>query len=246
MKSILFVDDEAVVSAGLQRTLGHFGFHVETADTVEAARAWVDKAQFDLILVDFDLKSELKSRQGAGNGTGLVRALRASRVTIPILMYTVLAGDQYETASLDAGADDFILKTTPISTLLSRLHAHIRRHERELGKSPATSRRIVIGRFTLDREARVLAVDEKPIPLTVKETQILELLAANPSQIFPAQEILDKVWGTELRASFVALSSALKRFRQKLEENGIQDLIESVKGSGFKLAPLSLDRIPSA
>jgi DNA-binding response OmpR family regulator len=245
MKSILLVDDEPVVSAGLQRTLYRFGFIVEVAETPEAAHAWIEKSQFDLILVEFDLSKSSERPSTGIYGTGLVRELRAARVNVPILMYTVLEGEWYETASLDAGADDFILKRTSKSTLLSRLYAHIRRHDRYMGKSPSSTRRVGIGRFVLYLEAHVLAADEKPIFLTVKETRLLEVLAASPGRIVPTQEILDKVWGNELQKSPAALRSAIKRLRKKLDENDVQDMIENVKGRGFKLAPDSLGETPS-
>ena len=63
--------------------------------------------------------------------------------------------DNCLSASLDAGADDYIIKKAPISILLSRLHAHLRRRERDLGLAAKAERRVAVGRFTLDRKARV-------------------------------------------------------------------------------------------
>jgi DNA-binding response OmpR family regulator len=236
MNSILLVDDEATINAKLQTTLQHFGFRVEVAPTIETAQDRAIREQFDVILVDFDLRSETSAHPNLGNGTGLVIQLRASGVTVPILMFTVLEGEFYETSSLNAGADDYILKTTSIPRLLARLHAHIRRHERVLGKKRVTVRRVGIGRHALDRESRIFAVDDQAIGLTVREAKILEVLAANPARIVPCQEILDHVWGRELGKSQSALDGVLKRFRQKLEQQQVQDVIENVKGRGYKLA----------
>jgi len=142
MNSILLVDSEPVVATALQANLSQFGFEVELADSSKAAHAWLRRAHFDLIVVDFDLsprpngKAVLepsKSATGCWSGTDLIRELRAARVTSPILVYTVLEGELYETASLDAGADDYVVKKAPISILLSRLQAHLRRSERDLG-----------------------------------------------------------------------------------------------------------------
>ncbi|RXH53872.1 response regulator transcription factor [Granulicella sibirica] len=242
MKTILLVDADLVSSTGLQRTLRGFGFSVQIAENAEAAHTAVSTTRFDLILVDFDLSIPKQPQAQVTSGTGLVRELRAAKVNTPILMYTALEAEWYETASLDAGADDFILKRAPKSTLLSRIHAHLRRYDRDMGKAPSSTRRLGIGRFVLDRTARVLAVDEKPIPLTARETELLELLAANPERVVPTQEILDKLWQEGDKKSSAALNSALKRFRQKLDENQIQDLVENVKGRGFKLAPSSLSQ----
>jgi DNA-binding response OmpR family regulator len=64
----------------------------------------------------------------------VIRQLRALDILGPVLMFTAMEGEYYETASLDAGADDFLPKTTPIPDLVSRLRVHIRRHEHGLGK----------------------------------------------------------------------------------------------------------------
>ena len=126
MKSILLVDDEAIICTELQRTLERFEFRVETAQTVESALSRIQEAQFDAILVEFNLKSECNTQPRAGNGLQLIRRIRAFRITVPVLMFTVMEGELYEKASLDAGADEFILKTSPIPFLVSHLSAHVR------------------------------------------------------------------------------------------------------------------------
>jgi DNA-binding response OmpR family regulator len=244
MNSILLVDSETVVATALQATLSQFGFEVELADSGEAAHAWLTKAQFDLIVVDFDLSPRpngeavlepSKSATGCWSGTGLIRELRAARITSPILVYSVLEGELYETASLDAGADDYIVKKAPISILLSRLHAHLRRRERDLGQAAKAERRVAVGRFTLDRKARVLLADEKPVTLAHREMKLLEKLASSPARVFSPNEILDEVWGDHIRRSLPALSGLLRRLRQKMVKNGLPDPVENVRGRGFRL-----------
>jgi len=136
MNSILLVDGEKFAATALRGTLTRFGFEVELADSGRAAHERLRGRQFDLILVEFDLspgptgearRDPARSATGCWSGTGLIRDLRAAHVTSPILVHTVLEGELYETASLDAGADDYIVKKAPISLLLSRLHAHLRR-----------------------------------------------------------------------------------------------------------------------
>lgn len=127
MNSILLVDDETVICAEFARTLERFGFKVETASTLESGFSRAEQAQFDAILVEFNLKSKRRAQPRSGSGLQLVRQLRALEVTAPILMFTAMNGEPYETASLDAGADDFIPKTTSIPNLVSRLRAQIRR-----------------------------------------------------------------------------------------------------------------------
>jgi DNA-binding response OmpR family regulator len=244
MNSILLIDSETFAATALQATLGQFGFEVELADSGKAAHAWLRRKHFDLILAEFDLSPRpngkaviepLKTATGCWSGTGLIRELRAARVTTPILVHTVLEGELYETASLDAGADDYIVKKAPISMLLSRLHAHLRRRERDLGLTGKAERRVAVGRFTLDRKARVLLADEKSIILAHREMKLLEKLASSPSRVFSPNEILDEVWGDHIRRSLPALSGLLRRLRQKMVKSGLPDPVENVRGRGFRL-----------
>lgn len=235
--SILLVDDEAVVADGLQRTLRNFGFEVQLADNAETARRLVDESKFDLILVDFDLGPREGSNENA-SGIGLVFELRAAKVGLPILIYTVLEGEWYELASLHAGADGYILKNTSVQLLISRLHAHIRRYERDTGKRKSTTHRLGVGRFVLDKSCHVLANNEKSISVTAKESRILEILATNPARIVPSQELLDGAWGRrDLDKTVESLRGVIKRFRKKLDNSGFEALIENVRGQGFRLIP---------
>ena len=133
MNSILLVDDETVICAELARTLEGLGFKVEIAPTLESGLACAQAARFDAILVEFNLGSERHAHPRAGKGLQLVRQLRLIDLTTPLLMFTAMEGELYETASLEAGADDFIVKTTSIPSLVSRLRTHLRRHEQGAG-----------------------------------------------------------------------------------------------------------------
>jgi two-component system, OmpR family, response regulator len=141
MNSILLVDDEAAICAEFARTLERFGFEVEVAPSVESGLSRVHAARFDTILVEFNVRSEPGAHPRTGNGLKVVRQLRALEITVPILIFTAMKGEFYETASFDAGADDFIPKTTSIPSLVSRIRAHIRKF-RQSGsaiQNPATA-----------------------------------------------------------------------------------------------------------
>ena len=129
MKSILLVDDEAAICVELQRTLQELEYHVEIAHTLETALGSIREARFDAILVEFNLKSECRAHPRTVGGIRLIRDLRRLGTTIPILVYTVMEGETYKAASLDAGADDFIQKQIPIFDFSSRLRDHVMRRE---------------------------------------------------------------------------------------------------------------------
>lgn len=131
MKSILLVDGETVISAELQRTLQRFKFRVETAGTLQKALCVIQRSQIDGVLLEFNLESECGVHPRTGAGLELVRQLRARGMRMPVLIFTAMEGALYEQASLEAGADDFILKTDGIPHLLKRLHAHIHGREKK-------------------------------------------------------------------------------------------------------------------
>ena len=125
MNSILLVDDETAICGEFQRTLQELGYHVEIAHTFESALGSIREARYDAILVEFNLTSEWGAHPRTGGGVRLIRDLRKSGKRIPILVYTAMEGETYQAASLDAGADDYILKRSPISDFFSRLREHI-------------------------------------------------------------------------------------------------------------------------
>jgi DNA-binding response OmpR family regulator len=132
MNSILLVDDEEAICVEFARTLEGLGFEVEVAPTVESGLAHAEAAQFDAILVEFNIKSEQSAHPRAGKGLQLVRQIRALEVKAPVVIFTAMDGELYERTSLDAGADDFILKTAPVPSLVRRLRSHIRQFNRNL------------------------------------------------------------------------------------------------------------------
>jgi DNA-binding response OmpR family regulator len=237
MKSLLLVDDEPLISVELQKALQKAGFLVDHAEDVEAAKEMVERTHFDLMIVDLNLKAEKNSQPHPENGTGLVREFRAAGVNVPILMHTALTGDYHEMASLDAGADEYIVKKSySFRVLLTRIQAHFRRDERLLGTKPSSTRFAGAGHFKLDREERRLAVGHRSIELTVREMKVMDMLTASPTKVFTTDEILMKVWGADIRRSQTALESILHRLRQKFQEHKVQDLIENVRGKGYRLA----------
>ena len=133
MKSILLVDDETKISAELARVLRRSGLRVKTACTRERALRAVQESQFDAILLEFNLRSDRNAYPRTGAGLEVVRRLRASGGTTPILILTAMDGELYEKASLEAGVDEFILKTDGIPHLLTRLHAQIGQSDQEPG-----------------------------------------------------------------------------------------------------------------
>jgi DNA-binding response OmpR family regulator len=254
MKSILLIDGCHTTAISLKEVLHRYGFHVETAENSGAVRNLTREAEFDLIVMEFNpfgsrvpIQSLGAEQLGEelGKGTALIRELRAWRVTSPILVYTSLRGELYETATLDAGADDYILKSDSCSILLARLHAHLRRRQRDFGTATGEDRRTAVGRYVIDRKTRILLSGDRPVQLSTNEVALLESLAANPYRIVSITETLDSVWGDAVGRSQQALMALIKRLRRKMEKHGMPDLVETVRGQGLRLSAVILPKFGS-
>lgn len=240
MKSLLLVDDELEMSVEIQRKLERAKFHVELARDVESAQDLVENTHFDLIILDLNLKEESKGSPNPAYGTGLVRQFRAAGINVPILVHSVMSSEFHMTASLDAGADEYIVKKgESFRVLLARIQAHFRRDERLLGAKSPTTRWVATDRIKVDRQERQLAVGNTFIELTVQQTKIMAALTASPSKIFSSEELLTIAWGKDVRRETSALDMILYRLRLKFEQAEVHDLIENVRGQGYRLAVTS-------
>jgi DNA-binding response OmpR family regulator len=123
MSSILLVDDEAAVGDALRETLAGFGYEVTVANTVESAVHMIRRAQFDAVLLEFNLRSQSAATPRSGAGLEVLRQLRALGRLTPVLILTVANDELCKQTCLDAGADDFLLKTDGLQNLVLRLRA---------------------------------------------------------------------------------------------------------------------------
>lgn len=245
MKSVLIIETSRENVEQVENVLKRYGFHVEIAESGIAAEHLTRETEFDVILLEFfpftphhpNRRPTVEQLgEDLGRTTALIRALRARRVTSPIVVYTSLRGELYETAALDAGADDYVLKSVHCSVLLARLHAHLRRRQRELGVAAGEDRRTPVGRFVIDRQTRILLSEGSPVQLTCKEVSLLERLAANPYRVVPIREALDHVWGEAPGRSHDALEALIQRLRRKMEKHRLPNPIQTVRGQGVKLS----------
>ncbi|WP_263357712.1 response regulator transcription factor [Acidicapsa ligni] len=244
MKSLLLVDDEPVISVELQKALQKSRYHVELAEDVVSAQRLVETGHFDLIIIELNVKEDSETPAHPANGSGLVRQFRAAGVNVPILIHSSLSDDFVQMASLDAGADEYIVKrSASFRVLLARIQAHFRRDERLLLPKSSHTRWVGTRDFRLDREERKLSVGHVSIELNVRETKVMDMFTSNPLKVFSNDEILKKVWGNDIRRSQATLESLLYRLRMKFKEHQVQDLIENVRDQGYRLAVSSVTQL---
>ena len=204
---ILVVDDEKLLVKGIKFNLENEGYQVDAAydglEAVELARS----GGYDLIILDV-MMPELD---------GLEACMRIREFsTIPIIILTARSEDNDKVIGFDYGADDYITKPFNILELKARIRALLRRSALVAN---VTGTNLTVGDISIDTEKRVAKKIDEVVELTVKEFDVIELLAKNPGRVFSRETLLNIVWGYEYQGDIRTVDVHIRRLREKLEEN---------------------------
>jgi two-component system alkaline phosphatase synthesis response regulator PhoP len=215
---ILIADDEPDILEIVSFNLKEEGYEVFTARNGIEAVEFAKMHNPDLIILDVMMP---------GN-TGLevckiLRAIPAFEETI-IMFLTALNDDTTEIAGLETGGDDYITKPISPKVLVSRVNALFRR----IVKDADTI--LQVGDLIIDREKFIVTVKNEQVILARKEFELLALLTSKPSKVFLRNEILSKVWGSDVIVGDRTIDVHVRKIRQKLGGN----CITTVKGVGYK------------
>jgi len=226
-EKILIVDDEREIREVLSRYLGLMGFATIAADDASEALLMARDSRPDLVLCDAGLPGL--------DGRALCRRLKADAATrgIPVvLMSGSLVADADVVGGLEDQADDYVLKPLSLPVLLARLKTALRRARAD-GRSEAVLR---AGSVELDRAGRSVAVEGRPVALTRKEFDLLELLLAKRGRALPVAYLLETVWGYDPTRynDPSTVEVHVSRLRRKLGRSAAA-LIVTVPGHGYKL-----------
>lgn len=217
---ILVVDDEQDIVEFIDYNLHKAGYETETANNGDEAIRKASVFNPDLILLDVMMPEK--------DGLQTIQALRRNPDldgTI-IIFLTALSDEKSEIEGLKMGADDYIAKPIKPELLLTRLRTAMRR----VKKDEEQGNKIVFGDLEINKYKFTVSYKGEEIILAKKEFELLNLLAGKPGRVFLRNEILQKVWGTEVIVGDRTIDVHIRKIRQKL---GI-DVITTVKGVGYK------------
>ncbi len=219
---LLLVEDDTKIAAVLRRGLEAEGFAVEVSlDGLDGL--WrATEQHFDLIVLDLLLPGM--------NGFQVCRRLRDAGTWTPILVLTAKDGELDEAEALDTGADGYLTKPFSFPVLVSHVRALVRR------ASAAPVGPLEVQDLTVDHERRRCRRDGTEIALTAREFAVLELLARRAGAVLAKSEILDDVWGYDFDGDPNIVEVYIRRLRRKIDEPFASPLIETVRGSGYRLA----------
>ena len=167
-------------------------------------------------------------------GTEVCRALRA-RSNVPIIMLTAKDGEIDKVVGLELGADDYVTKPYSARELVARIRAVLRRRG-DAAEAPSGDGVLEAGRVRMDVERHVVAVDGEPVPLPLKEFDLLEYLLRNAGRVLTRGQLIDRVWGADYVGDTKTLDVHVKRLRAKLEPDPANPkYLLTVRGLGYKL-----------
>ena len=225
MTRILLVEDEESLSDPLAYQLGREGYDVAVAADGPSALAEFDRAGADLVLLDLMLPGL--------PGTEVCRQLR-TRSAVPVIMVTAKDSEVDVVVGLELGADDYVTKPYSSRELLARIRAVLRRGgEAEDLEDPGT---LVAGPVRMDVERHVVTLDGQPVPMPLKEFELLEVLLRNAGRVLTRGQLIDRVWGADYVGDTKTLDVHVKRLRAKIEQDPASpQRLVTVRGLGYKL-----------
>ncbi len=221
MTLIMVVEDDHDLAEVLGIVLNNAGYEVDLVNRGDEALEVFRSQNPDLILMDVMLPGV--------DGVELVRQIRQESM-VPIIMTTARGETSDKLAGLEAGADDYLVKSQyQEPELLARIKVQLRR------RPTPTAEPLKIGSILIDQVAHTINRDGKVIPLTRLEFDLLVALAKDPGRVFTREALLSEVWGYQHAADTRLVNVHIQRLRAKIEydpEN--PDLIVTVRGVGYK------------
>jgi DNA-binding response OmpR family regulator len=226
-KSILVVEDEPNIAEVVSLYLRRAGYQVQSLGDGQVAQDALEKRLPDLIILDLMLPGL--------DGYSLTRWLR-QRSDVPIIMLTSRREEMDRISGLEMGADDYVMKPFSPQELVSRVRAVLRRGGGE--KATEGERPLQLGNLLIDPLARAVQMDGKPVELTLKEFDVLYLLARHPHQVFSRDHLLEKVWGMSEYIDPGTVTVHVRRLREKIETDPSNpNHLLTVWGVGYKFEP---------
>jgi two-component system, OmpR family, alkaline phosphatase synthesis response regulator PhoP len=217
---ILLVDDEPDILEIVGYNLQQEGFQIFTASNGREAISVAKKEHPQLIIMDV-MMPEMDGMEAC---EAIRKIPELNNVIITFL--TARNEDYSQVAGFDAGADDYISKPIKPKLLVSKVKALLRR----LKEEEANSETLNVGGIEINREEYKIIKNEKAIVLPRKEFELFYLLASKPGKVFKRDEILDKVWGSEVIVGGRTIDVHIRKLREKIGE----DLFVTIKGVGYK------------
>ncbi len=228
MKKILIVEDDLSIAEVEKDYLEINGFEVDIENTgIEGLKRALDE-NYNLIILDLMLPG--------ADGFMICKEVR-KRKDIPIIMISARGEDIDKVRGLGLGLDDYMTKPFSPNELVARVKAHIKRYETLKGVGAGNLEHTIhIRGLEINPKTHQVFIDGREVILTVKEFELLQLLAGSPNKVFTKEEIFQKVWGFEADQDIPTITVHIRRIREKIEKDPSEpEYVKTIWGVGYKL-----------
>lgn len=222
-RTVLVVEDDPSITMGLEMNLTAEGYRVLLAHDGESGLAMARRPDVDLVILDVMLPRL--------NGFEIVRALRAERKTVPILMLSARGAEMDKVMGLELGAEDYVTKPFSLAELLARVRALLRREER----TRAAEGIVRVGDLVIDPGTREVHRRGEHIELTATEFDVLLCLVEARGRVLSREQIQQKVWGLGHHGTPRTIDNFILQLRNKLEDDPARPKqLVTVRGVGYR------------
>ena len=228
---LLIVEDEPAISAMLAYALRRDGYAPVIAANAAAAQALIAERVPDLILLDWMLPGS--------SGLDLAQRWRREDATrsVPIIMLTARGEEDDRVRGLEAGVDDYVVKPFSTRELLARVRAVLRR-----AGDGAEDGQLRIGALRLDPATQRVFKDDDSgsvvIAIGPTELRLLQFLMRQRERVHSRAKLLDHVWGGSVHIEERTVDAHVLRLRRALEPHGLEVMVQTVRGAGYRLSAL--------
>ena len=218
---LLLAEDEHSLSRALVTILERNHYSVDAVYDGQTALEYLEAGNYDGAVLDIMMPRM--------DGISVLKALRKSGSTLPVLLLTAKGEVEDKVLGLDAGANDYLTKPFHSQELLARIRAMTR------APGPQTSSLLQFGNVTLDCATFQLSTPSGSLRLANKEFQMLELLMRNPRSLIPTERFLEKIWGYDSEAEVNVVWVYLSYLRKKLTALEADIQIKAARNAGYSL-----------
>ncbi|MGZ8164916.1 MAG: phosphate regulon transcriptional regulator PhoB [Methylobacter sp.] len=225
--NILIVEDEDAIRGMLMMVLEQAGFKsIAAVDAAEAQKV-LDENAPDLILLDWMLPGI--------SGVEWARRLKKEPIyrDLPIILLTARGEEEDTVRGLECGADDYMTKPFSTKELVARIRAVLRR----TGKIPGLAQ-IALGDLVLDTDQHRLSISDKQLEVSPTEFKLMQFFMTHPDKVYSRAQLLDQVWGRSVYIEERTVDVHIRRLRKILGEYGKEDLVQTVRGFGYRFSLL--------
>lgn len=225
--TILVVEDDLAIRDMLCFSLKHAGVQCDAVSDAEQGLAWLSTQKPDLILLDWMLPGI--------DGIEFIRRLRSNEAmaNIPVIMLTAKGDSDDMVKGLSVGADDYVNKPFSPPELMARINALLRRCQIADAEQ---HQKLQFSGLTLDTQSHRVTIDGQRVELGPTEFRLLHFFMKTPDRAYSRGQLLDHVWGDTVYVEERTVDVHIRRLRKALEPSGYDQLVQTVRGVGYRFA----------